>query len=83
MYLGTQIAARDDDDYRVMAQLGVTHICADPAGSPRHWTRDDLARHRERIESFGLVLDMVQLPLNSRPWQTKTATKLAQNLLFA
>jgi mannonate dehydratase len=67
MYLGTQVAARDDDDYRVMAQLGVTHVCADPKGSPRSWTRDDLSRHREHIESFGLVLDMVQLPLNSRP----------------
>jgi mannonate dehydratase len=67
MYLGTQITARDDDDYRVMAQLGVTHVCADPPGSPRQWTRDDLARHRDHIESFGLKLDMVQLPLNSRP----------------
>ncbi len=67
MYLGTQIAARDDDDYRVMAQLGLKHICADPPGSPRHWTRDDLARHRDKIESFGMSLDMVQLPLNSRP----------------
>ncbi len=67
MYLGTQIAARDDDDYRVMAQLGIKHVCADPPGSPRHWTRDDLARHREHIESFGMTLDMVQLPLNSRP----------------
>lgn len=73
MYLGTQVTARDDDDYRVMAQLGVTHICADPPGSPRHWTRDDLARHRERIESFGLVLDMVQLPLNSRPIEQQSS----------
>ena len=29
MLLGTQIAARDDDDYRMMAQLGVTHVCAE------------------------------------------------------
>ena len=67
MYLGTQSPARDDDDFRVYAQLGVRHVCSDPAGSPHDWTLDDLLRHRERVESFGLVLDMVELPLNSRP----------------
>lgn len=67
MYLGTQIAARDDDDYRVFAQLGVKHVCADPAGEPASWTLSDLQKHREKIESFGLVLDMVQLPLPSKP----------------
>jgi mannonate dehydratase len=67
MYLGTQIQARDDDDYRVWAQLGVKHVCADPAGNPHHWTLETLQRHREKIESFGLILDMVQLPMNSRP----------------
>jgi mannonate dehydratase len=67
MYLGTQLKARDDDDYRVMAQLGVRHVCADPPGSAHHWSLDDLLRHRARMEGFGLVLDMVELPLNSRP----------------
>ncbi|MEO1103252.1 MAG: mannonate dehydratase [Pseudomonadota bacterium] len=67
MKLGTQIPARDDDDYRIMAQLGVTHICADPPGNPHDWTREDLERLRDHVESFGLVLDMVQLPLSSRP----------------
>src|SRR5208282_6633355 len=28
---------------------------------------DDLHRHRERVESFGLSLDMVQLPMSSAP----------------
>ncbi len=67
MYLGTQITPRDDADYRMWAQLGVQHVCVDPPGSPHHWSLDDLNRHREHIESFGLVLDMVQLPLSSRP----------------
>lgn len=67
MYLGTQFRARDDDDYRVMAQLGCRHVCADPSGNAHHWTREDLERHREKIESFGLILDMVELPLSSRP----------------
>ncbi|CAH1657655.1 mannonate dehydratase [Chelatococcus asaccharovorans] len=67
MFVGTQFKARTDDDFRVMAQLGVRHVCADPPGNPHDWTFDDLERHRAHIESFGLVLDMVELPLNSRP----------------
>jgi mannonate dehydratase len=67
MYIGTQIHPRDDSDYRVWAQLGVTHVCVDPPGNPHHWSLDDLNRHREHVESFGLSLDMVQLPLSSRP----------------
>ena len=67
MYLGTQVAPRDDQDYRMWAQLGVRHVCADPPGNPHRWTLDDLNRQREHVESFGLTLDMVQLPLASRP----------------
>jgi mannonate dehydratase len=67
MYIGTQINPRDDGDYRMWAQLGVTHVCVDPPGNPHHWSLDDLKRHREHVEKFGLTLDMVQLPLSSRP----------------
>jgi mannonate dehydratase len=67
MHLGTQFRARDDDDYRVMAQLGVRHVCANPPGNAHHWRLDDLLRHRAHIESFGLSLDMVELPLSSKP----------------
>ena len=67
MYIGTQIKPRDDGDYRVWAQLGVTHVCVDPPGNPHDWTLEDLVRTREHVESFGLTLDMVQLPLASRP----------------
>jgi mannonate dehydratase len=67
MLLGTQIRPRDDDDYRVWAQLGVNHVCIDPPGNPHDWTREDLERTREHAERFGLSLDMVQLPLSSRP----------------
>lgn len=67
MYLGTQVAVRDDDDYRIFAQLGVKHINADPAGKPSSWTLSDLERHRDKVESFGLILDMIQLPLPSQP----------------
>ncbi|TCV72210.1 D-mannonate dehydratase [Neorhizobium sp. R1-B] len=72
MYLGTQVAARDDDDYRVWAQLGVNHISADPPGPPSSWILDDLERHRDHVESFGLVLDMIQLPLPSQPIEKAT-----------
>jgi mannonate dehydratase len=65
--LGTQVPARDDSDYEVWAQLGITHVCADPEGNPHGWTLDALRRHKEHVEGFGLVLDMVQLPLSSRP----------------
>jgi mannonate dehydratase len=65
MHLGTQMPARDDSDFQVFAQLGVTHVCADPPGDPHGWTLDDLLRHKEKVESFGLVLDMLQLPLSS------------------
>src|SRR5947207_12281522 len=67
MYVGTQIRPRDDSDYRVWAQLGVRHVRVDPTGDAHHWSLDDLRRHKEHVESFGLSLDMVQLPLSSRP----------------
>jgi mannonate dehydratase len=67
MHVGTQLRPRDDSDYRVWAQLGVTHVCVDPPGDPHYWRLDDLRRHKEHVESFGLNLDMVQLPLSSRP----------------
>lgn len=66
MYVGTQVSARDDDDFRVWAQLGLKHICSDPPGDPASWTLDDLKSHREKVEGFGLTLDMIQLPLPSQ-----------------
>jgi mannonate dehydratase len=66
MFLGTQFRAREDDDYRVMAQLGIEHVCADPAGNPHDWTLEILERHRDHLAGFGLSLDMIQLPLSSR-----------------
>ncbi len=67
MYVGTQTAARDDSDFGVWSQLGVNHICSDPPGSPHDWTLEALQRHREKVESYGITLDMVMLPLGSRP----------------
>ena len=67
MYVGTQVAARDDQDFRMWAQLGVNNVCSDPGGNPHDWTLQDLKDHREKVESYGLTLDMVQLPLSSTP----------------
>jgi mannonate dehydratase len=78
MYIGTQINPRDDGDYRMWAQLGVTHVCVDPPGNPHHWSLDDLQRHREHVEKFGITLDMVQLPLSSRPLEEQQS----QNILL-
>jgi mannonate dehydratase len=70
MYIGTQLggdklAVVGDRYLRQLAQLGIRHVCIDPEGNPYQWTRDVLARHIERLDKAGLVLDMVQLPLPS------------------
>ncbi len=78
MHLGTQVRARSDDDYRMWAQLGVTHICADPPGSAHDWTLDDLQRLRDHVASFGLQLDMVELPLSSRPIEQSRSPHILQ-----
>jgi mannonate dehydratase len=76
MHVGTQVRPRDDSDYRVWAQLGVAHVCVDPPGNPHQWSLDDLLRHREQIEAYGLSLDMVQLPLSSRPLEEQESPNI-------
>ena len=66
MYLGTQVQARNDDDFKQWAQLGVLNICSDPPGNPHLWSEDDLLSHKEKVNSFGIELDMVQIPLSSQ-----------------
>ena len=70
MYVGTQLGgdqfAKVGDRYlKQLAQLGVVHVCIDPLGDPWQWDRDALMRHSEHVQSHGLILDMVQLPLPS------------------
>ena len=65
MHIGTQLQARTDDDYRVFAQLGVTNICGYPPGETSEWTAQNLTKYREHVESFGLSLDIIPLPLSS------------------
>jgi mannonate dehydratase len=52
---------------RVLAGFGVDHICS---GLPSRrldeaWSVEGLTRLRDRVESFGVALDMVPLPLSS------------------
>ena len=67
MKAGTQ-HGDSDPILRAMAGFGVNHICSRlPVARP--WTTRGrsrrLTRLRERVESFGLTLDMVPLPLSS------------------
>jgi mannonate dehydratase len=66
MKAGTQ-HGDSDSILRVLAGFGVNHICSllpsrslDPA-----WSVESLVKLRERVESFGVTLDMVPLPLSS------------------
>ena len=65
MHVGTQLKTRSENDYRVFAQLGVNNICGFPSEHHSEWTASTLTKYREYVESFGLNLDIVELPLAS------------------
>jgi mannonate dehydratase len=58
-----------DQDLRVLAAFGVNHICsALPSRSlDDNWSVAGLSQLRERVERFGITLEMVPLPLSSVP----------------
>ncbi len=66
--LGTQHGTTDPI-LKACAAFGVHNICS---GLPSRqldekWTVDSLTRLRERVESFGIKLEMVPVPLSSLP----------------
>src|SRR5260370_35064027 len=66
MKVGTQ-HGDSDAILRAMAGFGVNHICS---GLPsvrldEQWSVEALSRLRERVESFGVTLAMVPLPMSS------------------
>jgi len=66
MKLATQHDS-SDEVLRVVAALGVTHICS-RLPSPQlneSWSVEGLTKLRERVESFGLTLEAVPLPMSS------------------
>jgi mannonate dehydratase len=68
MKLGTQHGT-SDAILRACAAFGVHHICSvlPSRQLDENWSVDSLSRLRERVESFGIKLDMVPLPLSSLP----------------
>ncbi|PYT08303.1 MAG: mannonate dehydratase, partial [Acidobacteria bacterium] len=66
MKVGTQHGS-SDEVLRLLAALGVNHICSalPSARLDERWSVPGLLKLRERVESFGISLDMVPLPLSS------------------
>ncbi len=68
MKVGTQHDS-SDEVLAVLAGLGVTHICSrlPSARLDDAWSVGGLQRLRDRVEGFGITLDMVPLPMSSHP----------------
>jgi mannonate dehydratase len=66
MKVGTQ-HGDSDAILRACAAFGVNNICGGlPSAKLDHaWSVESLSRFRERVESYGLSLDMVPLPMSS------------------
>jgi mannonate dehydratase len=68
MKVGTQHGS-SDEILTVLSALGVDNICADlpSAKLDEKWSVESLLRLREHVESFGIHLDMLPLPMSSHP----------------
>lgn len=68
MKVGTQHDS-SDEVLGILAALGVNYICSrlPSAKLDDQWSVDGLTRLRERVERFGITLDMVPLPMSSNP----------------
>src|SRR5437867_309211 len=66
MRVGTQ-HGDSDEILRALAGFGVNNICSRLPSErlDEHWSVESLSRLRERIESFGITLDVVPLPMSS------------------
>jgi mannonate dehydratase len=66
MKVGTQHDS-SDETLAILAAFGVNNICSrlPSARFDDDWSADGLMRLRERVEKFGISLDMVPLPLSS------------------
>jgi mannonate dehydratase len=58
-----------DATLKVMAAFGVTHICSGVVSRQfdENWSVEGLTKLRERVESYGIKLEMLALPLSSTP----------------
>ncbi len=68
MKVGTQHDS-SDEVLGILAALGVNYICSrlPSAKFDEQWSAEGLTRLRERVERFGITLDMVPLPMSSNP----------------
>jgi mannonate dehydratase len=66
MKVGTQNVSADES-LKVLAALGVNHVCSTlpSARLDAQWSVEGLTKLRERVESFGIKLEIVPLPLSS------------------
>src|SRR5262245_35454556 len=66
MKVGTQHGS-SDEILEVLCSLGVNNICSSlpSAKMDANWSVEGLTKLRERVESFGIKLDMVPAPLSS------------------
>ncbi len=66
MKLGTQHGS-SNEILPVIAALGVTHMCSTLPSEKfdENWSAEGLIKLRERVESFGIRLEAVPLPLSS------------------
>ena len=66
MFVGTQYPAKSDLELQILAQLGVNHICGYP-GDHKLWSVNFLTQYKEKVESYGMKVDMLQLPIGHDP----------------
>jgi len=66
MKVGTQHGS-SDEILRLLAAFGVNHICSSlpSVRFDENWSVEGLTKLRERVESFGIKLEMVPLPMSS------------------
>lgn len=69
MHVGSQMG-HSDDNLTFLCQMGVQHVDSTPGTGlgleeDGTWHADKLAQHREHVESFGLELAAMHLPLSS------------------
>jgi mannonate dehydratase len=66
MKMGTQHGS-SDEILRLLAAFGVNHICSSlpSVRFDENWSVEGLTKLRERVESFGIKLEMVPLPMSS------------------
>src|SRR6185436_4329617 len=67
MVVGCQRAPTDDKALMFFKRHAVNHICGYPAdeGSRASWTAETLKRLRDRCDTHGVALEMVQFPFMS------------------